>query len=138
MRKITLIFIATTFTSISMAQEVKESAVPTVVKSAFKKKYPTVKTVKWEKEDSNYEAGFTLNKVESSVLLDSKGIIKETENEIPISQLPKGVVEYIKKNHPTAKITEAAKITDSKGEIMYETEIKGKDLFFDATGKFIK
>ncbi len=138
MKKITLLCIASAFTSITIAQDVKESAVPEIVKSSFKKKYPTVKTVKWEKEDSNYEAGFTVNKVESSVLLDSKGNIKETENEIPISQLPKGVVEYIKKNHPTAKITEAAKITDSKGEVTYEAEIKGKDLFFDANGKFLK
>lgn len=138
MKKIALVFIASAFTSVMFAQQIKESEVPEAVKSAMKKKYSSVKVTKWEKEDGYYEAGFTKDKIKNSVLLDGKGNIKESEFEIPVNNLPKGVAEYVKKNHPKATIIGAAKITDSKGVITYEAEIKGKDLFFDSNGKFLK
>ncbi len=138
MKKVTLLFFTSAFTSVMFAQQIKESEVPEAVKSAMKKKYSNVKVTKWEKEDGYFEAGFTKDKVKNSVLLDAKGNIKESEFEIAVSNLPKGVAEYVKKNHPKATIIGAAKITDSKGVITYEAEIKGKDLFFDENGKFFK
>ena len=138
MKKVTLLFFTSAFTSVMFAQQIKESEVPEAVKSAMKKKYSNVKVTKWEKEDGYFEAGFTKDKVKNSVLLDAKGNIKESEFEIAVSNLPKWVAEYVKKNHPKATIIGAAKITDSKGVITYEAEIKGKDLFFDENGKFFK
>ena len=138
MKKVTLLFFTSAFTSVMFAQQIKESEVPEAVKSAMKKKYSNVKVTKWEKEDGYFEAGFTKDKVKNSVLLDAKGNIKESEFEIAVSNLPKGVAENVKKNHPKATIIGAAKITDSKGVITYEAEIKGKDLFFDENGKFFK
>jgi hypothetical protein len=35
-------------------------------------------------------------------------------------------------------VKEAAKITQADGAIMYEAEVNGKDLIFDASGKFVK
>jgi hypothetical protein len=52
--------------------------------------------------------------------------------------LPKGVLEYVKANNQGQNIKEVAKITDAKGTVTYESEIKGMDLLFDSTGKFIK
>ena len=138
MKKVTLLFMASAISSLSFAQEIRESEVPEAVKSAMKKNYSSVKVTTWEKEDGYYEAGFTVDKIKNSVLLDDKGTIKESEKEIPVGDLPKGVAEYVKKHHPSEKIIGAAKITDSKGVITYEAEIKGKDLFFDSNGKFIK
>ncbi len=138
MKKVALLFLAGIISSLSFAQQIKESEVPEAVKSAMKKNYSSVKVTTWEKEDGYFEAGFTVNKIKNSVLLDAKGNIKESEVEIAVSQLPKGVAEYVKKNHPNQKIIGAAKITDSKKVITYEAEIKGKDLFFDSNGKFIK
>ena len=49
---------------------------------------------------------------------------------------------YIAKNYAGFKITESAKITDSKGVVTFEAEItKGKlkhDLMFDNSGKFLE
>jgi len=42
------------------------------------------------------------------------------------------------KNIRAKKIKEAAKITDAKGVVTYEAEVTGKDLIFDASGKFLK
>lgn len=120
------------------AQEMKSADVPVAVKSAFEKLYPNVNDVDWEKEDANYEAGFEVNKNETSVVFDANGNLLETEVEIKTSELPQGVTDYVTKNHAGAKITEAAKITDADGTVTYEAEVGKSDLIFDANGKFIK
>lgn len=120
------------------AQKLKESDVPAVVKDAFGKAYRNVKEVKWEKEDANYEAEFEIGETDQSVVLDATGRILETEIEIKVVELPSAVKDYVVKNYKEAKIKEATKITDSKGAVTYEAEIKDKDLIFDTNGKFIK
>jgi hypothetical protein len=62
----------------------------------------------------------------------------KTAGEIELNQLPKGVLEYVKANYKGQKVKEAAKITDAKGTVTYEAEIKGMDILFDSNGKFIK
>ncbi len=138
MKKIVLMLVAAMITSLTFAQKIKDTEVPTAVKVAFKKNYPTAKEAKWEKENGNYEVNFDLNKVDNSVLMDDKGNILETEVEIELSQLPLGVLEYVKANYSGQKVKEAAKITNANGTVTYEAEIKGKDLIFDSNGKFIK
>jgi len=123
------------------AQKVKQEAVPAQVKEAFAKKYPGQKA-EWEKEGSDYEAGFDLNKIESSAVFSPEGTFKELEQEIKISELPKAVTEYCAKNFADHKLSEGAKITDAAGKLTYEAELtKGKEHFdaiFDQQGNFIK
>lgn len=120
------------------AQKVKEADVPTAVKDSFKKSYKEAREAKWEKEGANFEAEFEIGETEQSVLLDASGRILETEVEIKVEELPTAVKEYVTKNYKDTKIKEAAKITDAKGMVTYEAEIKGKDLIFDSDGKFVK
>jgi hypothetical protein len=138
MKKLALMMVAGLITSFAIAQKLSDKDVPQPVKSAFQKAYPNAKEVKWEKEGSNYEAEFDYNKADHSVLFDANGSLIETEVEIEVNQLPKGVLEYVAKNYQGQKIKEAAKITDAKGVVTYEAEIKGKDLIFDSNGNFIK
>lgn len=137
MKKLILITILSMMSLATFGQEVKEKDVPQIVSKALYKNYPAAKSVKWEKEKNNYEASFELNKTETSVVLTSKGNIVETEVEIITAQLPKKVMDYLRTNFKNEKIKEAAKITDAKGTVTYEAEIKGKDLLFDANGNFI-
>jgi hypothetical protein len=44
----------------------------------------------------------------------------------------------MKQHYPGIAIGEAARITKANGETNYEAEIKGKDVVFDAKGKFLK
>lgn len=120
------------------AQEVKPENVPAAVKAEFSKLYPSVKTVKWEKENGAYEAGFEMDKVEYSVLLDAAGKVMETENEIPVSKLPAAAQAYLSKNYPGQKVKEAAQIIDAKGVITFEAELETGDVIFTAEGQFIK
>ena len=122
----------------AVAQKVKEADVPAAVKAGFKTSFPSAKVEKWEKEGADYEAEFDMGKSEYSAVFSADGILKETEQEIAVKDLPAAVTQTLKTKYPKAKVTEAAIITDSKGAKTYEAEIKGKDLIFDATGNLIK
>ena len=128
--------------TIANAQDLKEADVPANIKHAFSKKYAGAKVDQWEKEGAEYEAEFHLNKVESSAVFTADGTFKELEQEIKISELPKTVTDYCSKNFLGHKFSEAAKITDANGKIMYEAELeKDKmtfDVIFDINGNFIK
>jgi hypothetical protein len=138
MKKLALMMVVAIITSLTFAQKLQEKDVPAQVKAAFQKHYPNTKEVKWDKEGEKFEASFDLNKIDNSVLFDAQGNVLETEIEIELNQLPKGVLEYVKANYKGQKVKEAAKITDAKGTVTFEAEVKGLDLLFDSNGKFIK
>ncbi|MES2382006.1 MAG: PepSY-like domain-containing protein [Bacteroidota bacterium] len=143
MKKTTIMIAAVLFSTLTFAQETHEKdipakGVPAKVKEALQKQFPNAKEVKWEKENDKYEAAFDLNKADYSALFDVDGNLIETEVEIKLSELPNGVLAYIKTKYTGQKVKEAAKITDAKGTVTYEAEIKGKDLLFDSNGQFIK
>jgi hypothetical protein len=120
------------------AQNVKESEVPISVKSKFVTLYPNAKNVRWEKENGNFEAEFKAAQTETSVLFDSDGTHLQTEVEIPVSNLPNGVKDFVRKNLSGKKISEATRITAANGNVTYEAEIGGEDFLFDANGNFLK
>ncbi len=141
MKKIVIIALCLGFTAVK-AQDVKEADVPAKVKEAFAKKYAGSKAKEWEKEGADYEVEFDLNKVESSAVFLVDGTFKELEQEIKLSELPKAASDYCTKNYAGYKLTEAEKITDASGKVMFEAEMeKGKehfDVIFDDKGAFIK
>ena len=140
------IFLAITiaFSVTMVAQSEKKSDkinVPATVAEMFKKEFPD-KKAKWGMEDGDYEAEFKINGSDASAIYDKKGHRKALEVAIKTSELPANALEYLKKNYPANKITEAAKITDDKNVVSYEAEIgkdgKSYDVLLDANGKFIK
>lgn len=134
MKRIFLIVAFVFAVSLTFAQGLE---IPAAVKLAFANHYPTVKKVKWDKEQSGYEAGFKLNNTLQSVLFDITGKVLETETEITVNALPFAAQNYLAKTFKNAKIKEAAKITDMKGKMTYEAEINGKDILFDVNGTVI-
>ena len=116
----------------------QKSDAPTVAKAAFAKAYPAATKVKWEKEDGNYEVTFVDKGKELSAVYNAKGILTESEHEIKVSELPAAVTAYMKDHYKGITVKGAAKITKADGSINYEAAIKGKDVLFDANGKFIK
>ena len=125
------------------AQKVAATKVPAAAVATFKKTFPTVKAVKWEKEGTDYEAGFSIGKAEMSAVITPAGILKETETEMAVSQLPAPVKQALAANYKAYKITEAAKIvTAATGTTTYEAEVsqggKHHDVLFDANGTEMK
>lgn len=137
--KKSILLLAVGFTaSTAFAQKVKVADVPAAVKESFAKNYPKAEAEGWEKENGNYEVEAEYNETEMSVLIDPSGNILETEVEIKVSELPKGVTDYLSKNLTGQKTKEASKITDAKGTVTYEAEVGKTDYIFDSNGNFIK
>jgi uncharacterized protein YxeA len=125
--------------SAAMAQKVKNTAVPSAVKTALMKKYPEATKITWEKEKGNFEANWGGKSGEDmSVQYTPQGTFVEQVVAISPGELPAGVAAYVKQHYKDAKITEAGKVTDAQGTTMYEAEVKGKDLAFDEKGNFLK
>lgn len=123
----------------AFSQSLKKADVPLVVRNALIQKYPAAHHVVWEKEKGNYEANWGgKSNEDSSAAFTPKGEFVEIVVAIPVSGLPAGVVDYVKKNYPGVRITEAGKITDVDGKTGYEAEVKGKDMIFDAEGSFVR
>lgn len=132
---------ALAITGVAIAQKVKSANVPAGVKTALSSKYPASATAKvtWEKEKGNFEANWGGKSGEDmSVQYTAAGEFVEQVVAISPSELPAGVGAYVKQHYKGVKITEAGKVTDAKGTIMYEAEIHGKDLIFDEKGNFMK
>ena len=123
---------------LSVAVFAQKSDAPAVAKAAFAKAYPAATKVKWEKEDGNYEVTFVDKGNELSAVYNAKGVLQESEHEIKVSELPAAVTAYMKDHYKDITVKGAAKITKADGSINYEAAIKGKDVLFDANGKFIK
>lgn len=111
--------------------------VPEAVKKAFLNIKPDVKKVQWGFEYGNFEAEFTENQIETSLLFDEDGKLLETEVAIADSLLPPSAQTYIKEHYSGKKITEMARITDFTNKVIYEVEINGFDVLFDSSGSFI-
>lgn len=146
-RYILMLALAAGVTTMSFAQKegkeekeekFKQTEVPATVKNAFTQHFAGASKVKWEKEKSNYEVNFVQGGNEMSALFNSSGTLQETEMEIKAAQLPASVISYIQQHYKGNKIKEAARITKPNGEINYEAEVKGMDVLFDASGKFLK
>lgn len=116
----------------------KDSKIPVTVQNEFKKQYPNISDVDWEKEGENYEAEFEIGEIETSVVLNANGVILETETEMDPSSLPKAILDYLEANYKGQKVKEAAKIVLSDGTVIYEAEVNKKDHIFDSNGTFIK
>lgn len=141
MKNLTLILICFGLTFSCFAQKLTEDDVPIAVKSAWVKKYPNVKHVKWEKEAGAYEASFDFRKEEVSALFDASGYEKEVETEIEVSAMPTNVKNSLAKDYSDFKVKETARIV-SQNATTYEVEVKkGKesfDLIFSEEGKLLQ
>ena len=122
---------------VACGQKLDASKVPALVKASFAKEYPGI-SPKWEKENGNYEVNFKKDGNTMSLLIQPNGSIVETEMDIKIADLPATVLAYVKEHYPGKNIKEAAKITKADRSVNYEAEVNGKDVIFDANGKFIK
>ena len=138
MKKIMMIAVFSVSIAFSAcAQKLDASKVPAAVKASFAKQYPGV-TAKWVKEDGKYEAGFKKDGNSMSAMFEANGTMTESEMDIKVADLPATVLAYVKEHYKGKSIKESAKITKADGTVNYEAEVDGKDVIFDATGKFIK
>jgi len=117
-------------------KECEEIKAPESVQTKFASLYPKADEVRWEKEKGQYEAEFEVDEKEMSASFDSIGNFLESEVEIELTELPATITKFIKDELTEVKVHEASKITDAKGVVTYELEIK-KDIILSADGKLV-
>ena len=68
---------------------------PKAVEAAFAKQFTTVKHVKWEQEDDEWEAEFKQNGNEITACYDNTGKWLETETEVKKSDVPAEIFKVV-------------------------------------------
>ncbi len=118
-----LVALALGFTFTACAQKAPES-----VTSNFSKKYPTAKSVKWEKEnDKEWEAEFKMDGMEYSANFSNDGTWLETEKEMKEKDLPEAVKNILNSTFKGYEVEEVEWVETSEYS-GYEMELeKGKE-----------
>lgn len=124
--------------SAANAQQIKAIEVPAPVKASFAKMIPDAKNVKWDQEQAFYEASYDGNSHKGSVLFNADGQWREREKAIAPSNLPANAIRYMQQHYRKNQIKGAAKIVKKSGEVQYEAEVQGAEVFFTKEGSFIK
>jgi len=120
-------------------QHSKHREAPDDIVAAFKKHHPNATILKWNDESPVWEAKYTDEKEKGAVTYDKDANIIETELVIEESELPHqpAIPEYIKTKYPGEKIQSCEKVEKKDGTITYEIQITGKEIVFDAAGKYL-
>lgn len=123
---------------VGMAACAQKNDTPKAVTNAFAKKFPTAKSVSWDKEGaSEWEAEFKMDGMEYSANFDTKGTWKETEHAVELSKVPQKVKDALMKNFPDYKVKES-EVSETADGMVYEFEIKKGDskmeIAIDANG----
>ncbi len=119
-----LAIIAAIVFSLSLASCASAQDAPQKVKDAFLKKFPTAKSVKWEKEnDTEWEAEFKMDGMEYSSNFTQDGTWQETEHEIKMADVPQNVHNTLRNSYSDFKIKES-EISETSAGMAYEFELK--------------
>ncbi len=125
----------------TMAQDIGESQVPSVVRNSFKKDFGKAKDVEWEKKADSYKVEFEMGgwfADDFEAWYDTTGLLIKYVQEIPNRDLPTAIKELIKKQYPTYRVDDVEKHVKNHVET-YWVEIEKKNdelvLVFDKDGK---
>lgn len=138
MKKIILFAVLTIFIQNAVAQRCKVRDMPPAVMQSFNKAYPNTKTTSCGKDSANYQISFYDNNAPTSVTYDATGKFIIKERQIPAEDLPKIILEYMKKNYPGQIFHEVAEITFKDNVVTYEIQVKNIALVFDEKGNFLQ
>jgi hypothetical protein len=113
------------FCATANAQTVPNKKLPAPVKSSFASKFPSAINLKWEKErNGNYEAKFSMDRINRRAEFDKNGTWIETERLINTSEVPKAVSDAVKKANPSCKLNDAEEIQTADKGMLYEVGCK--------------
>lgn len=115
---------------------------PKQVLNGFSKKFPTAKSVKWDKEnETEWEAEFKMDGIKYSANFDTDGNWKETEHKVKASEVPKEIKTALTTAFPDSKI-ESIEASNTKSGRFYEFMIeKGEtdmEIVIDSKGNIVK
>ena len=122
----------------SHSQKVMKKKIPAEAITKLNSMYPSAKNVEWVKDGTIYIAEFTDEKVQTSVLFDKTGELKQVVQYLSLNELPKESQDYLIKYYDVKKLRDISKVRDAKGGITFLVEVKKGLVVFDEYGKFLR
>lgn len=137
-KAIQLLVVIMMTTGTIIAQDMRQSDVPSVVVNNFKKEFPKAKDVEWEMKGDVYNVEFEIGLfTDYEAWYKASGKIIKYTQEIPNRDLPKAIKEAIKNQFDGYRVDDVKKLVENNTET-YLVEIeKKKDeikLVFSADG----
>ncbi len=123
MKKYMFVVVALFIASLSSAQEISRSQVPSVILNNFSTQFPKATDVDWEKVGSQYLVDFELDwNIDHEVWYNTSGEVVKHKKEISKKALPAKVLSAIHTEFKGYKIDDIEEVTID-GIISYEVEI---------------
>lgn len=128
--------------SITMAQDIPTSQVPSVILNQFNKDFSKATDVEWEMESNLYNVDFETGwNIDHEVWYNAEGKIIKHKEDIAVKELPKSVKNKIKTAFDGYSIDDLERITDN-GKIVYKMELNSLlkqdwDVVLDANGNVL-
>lgn len=114
-----LVSVITSFalSSAAFAGSISSSMVPSEVKAAFQKQYPSAQILEWDYEDDEkaYEVEARIGKAEIDAMYSEKGDLIASKEDVAVGAIPKDVLDEVRQKWQRAEILGANKITTPKG-----------------------
>ena len=107
--------------AVSPAQQITSSQVPAPVKAGVQARFPGAKITEWKLKAKDYEAEFTLNKIDIAAKFDATGKWLETETTIALQDVPRAIRDKFDSQFAGYKVVETQSLqrTETPG-LIYE------------------
>lgn len=124
MKKALIVTLISAFFITSCAHdESPDTSVPSVVMNSFQSQFQNASNTEWEAVEKNFEVEFELDGNDHTALINPKGEILKSKQDISMAELPSPVTAYINKEYSDKTIDDVEKITVD-GEEYYQIEIE--------------
>lgn len=136
-----LILISTIFISFSLfADDLSPEKVPAEVQNAVIKNYKNIRDLSWEKKGKNYEAEFHIGLKEYEVIINEKGRILATYEDMNIDELPDKVKKSLQTSYHNFSVKGVEIFTTGK-KGYYKVDLESADselkVYFNSNGEII-
>ncbi len=126
----------------SIAQDIPQNQVPSVIVNHFQQQFPKARDVEWELKGNQYKVEFETGLLgdDHDVWYDKTGKLVRHESEISKGDLPQKVKATLDSQYANYRVDDVKKI-DEAGKIVYKIEVKSSasdwDLAIDSNGKVL-
>ena len=109
------------------AQQITASQVPASVKAGVQAKFPGAKVTEWKLKGKDYEAEFTLNRIDIAAKFDATGKWLETETTIALLEVPPAVRDKFASHFAGYKVVETQSLQRGDGSgLIYEIHFENR------------
>jgi len=141
MKKILAFLLVALFSLESYAQEISRDKVPPVITVAFKQKFPKASDISWEMKGEQFNVDFEIDRRDHEAWYDGSGKLLKHTRDIRQNELPKAVLDAIRKQFVNYRVSDTEKTTDHQGADTYKVELKklssDLDVIFSPEGKVL-